>query len=295
MAIAEKLEYLNGTKSAIKSAIQNRGVTVSDTDTFREYATKIGDIGESVEKTKFGATIDSFLGSVDENGVYSIQTVPFVFNLMGVTTVPALGFIRKFDSNRSLQKIIANDVVSVDTGSFQHCCAGSAIEEFYMDGLEEVSASNVFYGCLATCSKLKIVSFKSLKRITGSQCFYGCLQSSPLAVGDISLIFPALEEITGSQAFNSFVSYTKNSVITFPSLKKITGGASIYTGTFGGMYTAGTVWNFPSAIELSGTVWNNVTYTGEIHFAAANQAAIEACDGYANKWGFTGATIYFDL
>ena len=60
--IADKLEYLNDTKTAIKGALQNRGVTVSDTDTFRSYADKIGDIGETVEKTKFGASLRSFSG-----------------------------------------------------------------------------------------------------------------------------------------------------------------------------------------------------------------------------------------
>ena len=41
---ADKINYLNGTKAAIKEAIENKGVTVSDSDTFRSYAEKIGDI-----------------------------------------------------------------------------------------------------------------------------------------------------------------------------------------------------------------------------------------------------------
>lgn len=41
---ADKINYLNDTKAAIKEAIENKGVTVSDSDTFRSYAEKIGDI-----------------------------------------------------------------------------------------------------------------------------------------------------------------------------------------------------------------------------------------------------------
>ena len=41
---ADKINYLNGTKAAIKEAIENKGVTVSDSDTFRSYAEKIEDI-----------------------------------------------------------------------------------------------------------------------------------------------------------------------------------------------------------------------------------------------------------
>lgn len=42
--IAEKLTYLEGTKSAIKDAIIAKGVDVTDTDTFRSYAEKIKSI-----------------------------------------------------------------------------------------------------------------------------------------------------------------------------------------------------------------------------------------------------------
>lgn len=42
--ISNKIEYLEGTKDAIRTAIESKGITVSDTDTFRSYATKIGQI-----------------------------------------------------------------------------------------------------------------------------------------------------------------------------------------------------------------------------------------------------------
>ena len=52
--IAEKLAYLNNTKTAIKNAIIDKGVTVEDTDTFREYADKIAEIssgGSIIDRT----------------------------------------------------------------------------------------------------------------------------------------------------------------------------------------------------------------------------------------------------
>ena len=42
--IADKLNYLNTTKTNIKNAIIAKGVSVGDNDTFRSYASKIGDI-----------------------------------------------------------------------------------------------------------------------------------------------------------------------------------------------------------------------------------------------------------
>lgn len=47
------------------------------------------------------------------------------------------------------------------------------------------------------------------------------------------------------------------------------------------------------------TAANNIFYScsalTEIHFAAANQSAIEASTGYSTKWGRSAATVYFDL
>lgn len=42
--IAEKLAYLLETKRLIKQAIQSKGITVTDNDTFRDYADKIDQI-----------------------------------------------------------------------------------------------------------------------------------------------------------------------------------------------------------------------------------------------------------
>lgn len=43
--VVEKVQYIEVTKQAIKKAIKNKGVDVSDTDTFRSYAEKIKEIG----------------------------------------------------------------------------------------------------------------------------------------------------------------------------------------------------------------------------------------------------------
>lgn len=42
--IAEQINYLAETKTAIKDALVAKGVSVADTDTFRSYAEKIGEI-----------------------------------------------------------------------------------------------------------------------------------------------------------------------------------------------------------------------------------------------------------
>lgn len=55
---ADKLEYLQGTKAAIKSAIVNKGVAVPDGTTFRGYADKIADIIDVPDLSNPGAAGD---------------------------------------------------------------------------------------------------------------------------------------------------------------------------------------------------------------------------------------------
>lgn len=40
-SITDKVDYLKATKEAIRTAITNKGVSVSQSDTFRSYAEKI--------------------------------------------------------------------------------------------------------------------------------------------------------------------------------------------------------------------------------------------------------------
>lgn len=64
--ISDKLTYLEGTKSAIKDAIVAKGVAVSDSDTFRSYADKIGQISG-------GGKADANNKWVNFNNVPSVQ------------------------------------------------------------------------------------------------------------------------------------------------------------------------------------------------------------------------------
>lgn len=53
-SIADKLTYLQETKTAIKNAIIAKGVTVNDTDTFRSYADKVASIeGGTLKESTF--------------------------------------------------------------------------------------------------------------------------------------------------------------------------------------------------------------------------------------------------
>ena len=74
--VVEKIQYINGTKEAIKKAIKGKGVEVSDTDTFRSYAEKIESIGGGGGSDTFEAQL--LLANVMNSG--TLQTEEEIVN-----------------------------------------------------------------------------------------------------------------------------------------------------------------------------------------------------------------------
>lgn len=76
---AEKLAYLNNTKTAIKDAIVAKGVEVPEGTTFRGYAEKIGEIKQSsssdvLYKVNFGGGLDPWYPLEAKAGQYVFTT-----------------------------------------------------------------------------------------------------------------------------------------------------------------------------------------------------------------------------
>ena len=139
-------------------------------------------------------------------------------------------------------------------------------------GLKSISG-NAFY-CKFYARKFEtgaIVSFPDLTTVDASG-LYDCFNSCPsLTTVDLSAL-----TTVGSDCLNyCFYSCTSLTSVSFPSL------TSVQTDSFGSAS-----YNY---------CFNNCTALTEIHFRADMQATIEAMTGYADKWGATNATIYFDL
>lgn len=92
---ADKLEYLQGTKAAIKSAIINKGVAVPDGTTFRGYAEKIGDIIDVPDLSNPGAAGDLRSGKqlVGADGSIVTGTLPEVTQATPTISVSSGGLI----------------------------------------------------------------------------------------------------------------------------------------------------------------------------------------------------------
>lgn len=170
-------------------------------------------------KTKFGASVDTWIGDVDENGALNKTTWEGVLNFAGV------------------KKIGANALEY----AFYYCKNITSIDLSSLRTVDVVGLSYAFYNCTGITS-VDLSSLQSVGSNGLSSAFYGC-------TGITTISFPSLTDVRT----NSFCSASYN--YTFRSCTALT----------------------------------------EIHFRADMQATIEAMTGYADKWGATNATIYFDL
>ena len=80
---ADKLGYLKGTKEAIRAAISAKGVSVSESDTFRSYANKISSIASGMQS--LGG------GDISSTGTYLSILIPDGANFFELFISGAIG------------------------------------------------------------------------------------------------------------------------------------------------------------------------------------------------------------
>ena len=274
---------------------------------------------------RFGANYDIWVGVVDANGkLYSPPSdvkVDLVF-----TGVKDLGdrilankFDLKFQSN--INSVSFPDLEQI-TGVYalDHFCSwNSGVKNISFPKLKHIPGSYAFSKAFVLSGGLTEVSFPSLLTVTGDFAFANAFEH----ISNLTALhFPVLKQI-GS---NTHTNYTNNSghfssiiassnscrTLSFPELTAIycTGGTSSHNGTFAANNTLQRI-DFPklSVIDKSPAYTGSVSLVAhknifygcskltEIHFGAANQAAIEATEGYPTLWGrgAGNATVYFDL
>lgn len=201
-------------------------------------------------------------------------------------SIAGSGFESTFLNCTSLQNIDFSSLTTVSGGTNSIFSGCTSLTSVNFDSLTTVSGSTAFYGLFYGCTSLSSVSFNNLvtigSNISGGtnrhfyQAFYNCSNLQ-------SVSFPKLEKIycNGNVAQGSFASNNTIQKLYFPKLDTITYGTGASSSNQAACKNI-----FTGCSELT-----------EIHFGAANQAAIEASPGYSTLWGrgAGNATVYFDL
>lgn len=190
--IAEKLTYLEGTKSAIKDAIIAKGVEVTDADTFRSYAEKIESIeagGSCESQSKEINITDNGTRVVTPDEGYLLDQVTVTTNVTtGKPVIPnGISFAGSTWTTFDTDPYDWSQVYS-GTNMFKDCTnlqtlMGSGIENAYFLDL---------YSTFGNCRNLESIPKLSGKPYTLAECFRNCTK----------LIEPDLSGLDFSNAVN---------------------------------------------------------------------------------------------
>lgn len=131
---------MKATKAQIRKAIEDKGVTVSDTDTFRDYATRIGEIPSS------GGDIEDYLNSPLVSGrsyVGNFKEIPNI-DTSSMTSMNSM-----FSSCTSLISIpeLNTDKVTAMNYMFYACYALTTIPQ--LNASNVTNTDQMFYSCSA--------------------------------------------------------------------------------------------------------------------------------------------------
>jgi hypothetical protein len=258
-------------------------------------------VKKEVAKVKYGMTIDDMFGDVDENGAYSPPTEQPHYVFTGVKRADKYAFQGMFAYRTNF---IAEfpDLTYVESNAFEDGFKNTMDATVIFSGLVELTRGSAFqssFSAGSTTTRIDMFNlvFPVLKRITNTDGGINTFASSFVSRKNFSVdsVFPVLEEVSIGGAFSNLpTSYMDN--LTFSKIKKIVGEASS-SGTlpFKPNSSGKRYLRLPSAIDVTGYITKpyNTSSTFALHFALANQAAIEACSGYESKFG--ASEIYFDL
>lgn len=268
--------------------------------------------------SKYGISIDDIFGEVSSNTLQVPTGNDANLTISGFTKLAQYSFYYKFVRSTKIHSVVFADLEQCANSyamqyGFYYCTNLASASFPKLTTINGSSAfGNVFYGD----TKLASVDLSKLETINTSSCmqyaFYNCTALESIDFSSLKTIGSAS---TGNTANNRHLYYAFNgcnklTTLTFPALEAIycNGNGSTYgsfannnkiqklyfpkltTMTWSSSYT-----NANRAMPIENMFYSCSALT-EIHFASANQAAVEAMTGYSTKWGApSSCQILFDL
>lgn len=276
--IAEKLTYLEGTKSAIKDAIIAKGVEVTDADTFRSYAEKIESIeagGSCESQSKEINITDNGTRVVTPDDGYLLNQVTVTTNV--TTGKPELPNGISFEgSTWSTFDTTPYDWSQVYSGTnmFKGCASlqtvtGTGIENTYFLDL---------FSMFWNCTRLTSIPKLSGKPYTIEYCFSGCTNlSEPDLSGldfsntvNISRAFYQARnwaqdvDMSAAPIILASYAYSGSKIDRIPNINysKIENSTSMFEGCNS---LTSVILDLPNALTING-MFRNCNYLEEVHF-----------------------------
>lgn len=255
-----------------------------------------------VDKTKYGITIDSIVGDVNENGVLQAPTDSSDLVFTGVKEVATgalsygfyggkitsasfpdlismnnnLSMDYVFSSNKNLTKVLFPELLEINSNNQYMIQGCPLLNEISFSKLVTIgSSANLSYLCINSTA-LEEISFPALKNLLARSCMSYAFSGTNLS----KVYFTSLDNINGNRVFNAmFHGAQKITNIYFNSLKTTSFGS--YVNQFNGMFD-------------SSTAATSGAFT--MHFPSNLESTIQGLTGYPDFGATAGRlTLAFDL
>lgn len=236
-----------------------------------------------------------------DNSVAPQKLSPYLssINLPNLTTVGNRGCYYFCNSDSTLQSVSMPKLTTVGANGMYGAFQKSKVKTADLSGLTIVSAADAFHFCFNEATELESINLNNLTEVSGESGMFSFLRLTTLNLTSL----PNLTRVTAKYGMAFFIrGNTTITEFTFPKLQSVTG-----QGGLGQFFTDCTNLKklyFPALTTVVDTAFgdaaangmcNNCTALTEIHFKASVKSQVEATLPYANKFGATNATIYFDL
>lgn len=271
--------------------------------------------GGGGSSTKYGASIDLWLGELNSSGQLAQVTGNNTdLVVTDIRSLASYSMYYKFIRCGALKSVQFRDLTTA-SGSYALSYAFSTCTNLVtasFPALTTVNSTYVFSYAFTGCTKLQSADFSALTSVSSTSAmqymFNNCTALTSVDFSSLKTIGPASGTAANyRQFYYAFTGCTALTELRFPALEEIRcNGTATSHGTFANNAALKKLY-FPKltvidkvAAYSNATGAKNIFYscTGltEIHFAAANQTAIEASPGYATRWGApSGCSILFDL
>lgn len=306
MTIADKLTQLNTIKQDIKTAILNKGQTV--TDDMTGYATAITNISGS-----------AVINSLSVTPSTSAQTITAPVGVTGYNPINVSAVTSSIDNNITAGNIKKSVTILGTTGTYETTKYGCTINGILGDvdgnGVLQLPAEQpdlVFTGVEDMAdyaleykfarAKIKSASFPNLTTLSGIMSLYECFYYCDLLT---SVSFPNLTTISGNTSMQyCFFHCESLTSASFPSLVNLSGN-SCMARCFSGCLNITDIY-FPALKTTSfdsrtNQFYNLLEQTGtgvihKIHFPSNLETTIQGLGSYPLFGGTSGYVVLnFDL
>ena len=275
MATADKLQKLLETKAAIRNAIINKGVEVSDDTVFADYASKIDAIeagssgGETYENPEFYEIRTG--GGTSCRGLFAYYWgASLDISNFDISNATRMDYMFTWCSNLKSLDVSNFDTSQVTTmyNMFYYCQSLTSLDVSNWDTSQVKDMSNIFSNCNKLTS-LDVSNFDTSQVTTMSSMFNYCYNLTSLDVSN----FDTSNVTDMGNMFNGCSSLTSLDVSNFDT-SKVTSVSYIFNGCTSLESLNLSSWDISKVTSLS-SVFNNCTALTDLQAPKNISAALD--------------------